>query len=74
MYLENKWIILDLQLMNFNDLYHSSAHLRSNPLGDKAMLKSCDNGMAYFDGLGDKLRCHFLRINLPITVQTSMTR
>ena len=54
-------------------LYYSSAHPRSNPLGDKAMLKSCDYGMAYFDVLRDKLRCHFLRINLPITAQTSMT-
>ena len=38
------------------------------------MLKSCENEMAYFDVLGDKLRCRFLRIKLPITAQTSVTR
>ena len=60
--------------MNFSDLYHSSADTRSNLLSDKAMLKSCEIEMAYFDVLGDKLRCHFLRIKLPIRAQTSVTR
>ena len=54
--------------MKFSDLYHSSADPRSN------LLKSCENEMAYFDVLGDKLRCHFLKIKLPIRAQTSVTR
>ena len=30
--------------------------------------------MVYFDVLVDKLQCHFLRIKVPITAQTSVTR
>ena len=43
-------------------------------LSDKAKLKSCESEMAYFVVLVDKLQCHFLRIKLPITAQTSVTR
>ena len=48
----------------FYSLYYSSAHPRSNPLGDKAMLKSCDYGMAYFDVLGNKIAVPFSKNQL----------
>ena len=40
--------------------------------GDKALLKSYDNEVAYFDVLMDKLQCYFLKIKLPIIAQTSV--
>ena len=45
--------------MKFSRSLLQSAYPRSNPLGDKAMLKSCDNGMAYFDVFGLRIAALF---------------